>query len=177
MAEASDGDLTHSPTLTVAGTQTGVIVGTAPYMSHEQVRGKALDERADIWAFGCLLYEVLTGRRAFDRETIADTLAAIIEAEPNWGALPAATPPMVGALIKRCLRKDPQRRLRDIGDARIEIEDALSGDTDGASPLLATPAVLETTRGIPWKLAVPLAVAAALLGRFGCTSSLVPRPL
>ena len=123
----TDADLTRSPTVNVAATQTGVILGTAPYMSPEQVRGTVLDTRTDIWSFGCVLYEVLTGERAFGRETIADTLAAVIEAEPDWDRLPLDTPRALWALIERCVRKDRDRRLRDIGDARIEIEDALSG--------------------------------------------------
>ena len=85
-AAPSEADMSRSPTLTVAGTQTGVILGTAPYMSPEQVRGQPLDKRADIWTFGCVLYKALVGRRAFNRETVADTLAAIIEAEPDWGS-------------------------------------------------------------------------------------------
>ncbi len=159
-------DMSHSPTLTMAGTQTGVILGTAPYMSPEQVRSKPLDKRADIWAFGCVLYEALTGRRAFDRETIADTLAAILEADPNWGALPAAAPPLVHALIKRCLRKDPDRRVHDIADARIEIEEAL-GAPEAGLPLGAdgsvVPASVETTFGIPWTTGVPIVLATAVV--------------
>ena len=123
----TDADLTRSPTVNVAATQTGMILGTAPYMSPEQVRGTALDTRTDIWSFGCVLYEVLTGERAFGRKTIADTLAAVIEAEPDWDRLPLDTPGALRALIGRCVRKDRDRRPRDIGDARIEIEDALSG--------------------------------------------------
>lgn len=135
--EPADADLSHSPTLTIAGTETGVIIGTSPYMSPEQVRSKPLDKRADIWAFGCVLYETLSGQRAFNRETVADTLAAILDVEPPWDALPSDTPIVVHSLLHRCLRKDPMRRLRDIGDARIEIEDSLSGDTDAISAMLA----------------------------------------
>ena len=176
VAEASDGDVTHSPTLTVAGTQTGVIIGTAPYMSPEQVRGKAVDERADIWAFGCLLYEVLTGRRAFDRETVADTLAAIIEVEPNWGALPAATPPLVGALVKRCLRKDPDRRVHDIADARIEIEEALS-EPAGRHPGIAEAVV--APRVVSWvTVGLVFVVTAVTVGLavWGATRTAPPAP-
>ena len=106
-------DMSQSPTVTVAGTQAGVILGTAPYMSPEQMRGGEVDTRTDIWAFGCVLYEALVGRRAFNRETVADTLAAIIEVEPDLGALPTTTPALVVALLRRCLRKDPDRRLHE----------------------------------------------------------------
>jgi len=175
-ANAAAGDISQSPTLTVASTQTGVILGTAPYMSPEQVRGLPLDKRVDIWAFGCLLYETLTLSRAFARETVADTLAAILEAEPNWGALPGATPQMIGVLVERCLRKDPSRRLHDIADARIEIEEVLSGGTDATSATLAAPAGRGTTGVNPWKLAIPLAIAGALLGAVGMWSTRPPPP-
>jgi len=166
-ANASGGDITQSPTLTIAGTEAGMILGTAPYMSPEQIRGLPLDKRVDIWAFGCVVYETLTAARAFARETVADTLAAILESEPNWGALPGATPPAIGGLVKRCLRKDPARRLHDIADARIEIEEALSGDTDAMSAVLAAPAAAEATRGVSWWLAASLAVASAFLAASG----------
>jgi len=107
----------------IAPTIDGVLLGTAPYMSPEQARGKAVDKRTDIWAFGCVLYEMLTGRRAFGGETTSDTIVSILEREPGWGALPPATPPRTRQLIERCLDKDPKRRLRDIGDARIDLDD------------------------------------------------------
>ena len=113
------------PPITVDGTREGVIAGTAAYMSPEQARGKAVDKRTDIWAFGCVLYEMLTARPAFRGETVSDTIAAILEREPDWSALPAQTPPSIRRLLQRCLEKDPKRRLRDIGDARLEIEEAL----------------------------------------------------
>ena len=107
-----------------AMTRTGVILGTAAYMSPEQARGKPVDKRTDIWAFGCVLYEMLTGRSAFAGETISDTIAKILEREPDWQALPASTPARIRDLLRRCLQKDQQRRLHDIADARIEIEEA-----------------------------------------------------
>ena len=119
--------LSNSPTLSVAATMQGVILGTAAYMSPEQARGKNIDRRSDVWAFGCVLYEMLTGRQAFpNEETVSDTLAAILKGEPDWKALPAGTPPKICALLERCLRKDPHRRLPDIAEARIEIEEAHS---------------------------------------------------
>ena len=113
------------PPIAVDGTREGVIAGTAAYMSPEQARGKAVDKRTDIWAFGCVLYEMLTARPAFRGETASDTIAAILEREPDWSALPAQTPASIRRLLQRCLEKDPKRRLRDIGDARLEIEEAL----------------------------------------------------
>jgi len=110
----------------LSGTRDGIIIGTAAYMSPEQARGRPVDKRSDIWAFGCVLYEILTGRKAFDRETASDTMAAILEREPDWSRLPAATPATVRRLLQRCLEKDVSRRLRDIGDAGLEIDDAIA---------------------------------------------------
>src|SRR6202521_3150704 len=114
-------DPVNSPTLSQAATMQGVILGTAAYMSPEQARGKPVDKRTDIWAFGCVLYELLTGKVAFRGETVSDTLAAVLEREPDLQALPPATPAKIRDLLRRSLQKDFQRRLRDIGDARIEI--------------------------------------------------------
>jgi len=121
-------DLSNRPTITTPAMMTGVgtILGTAAYMSPEQARGKATDRRADIWAFGCVLFEMLTGTRPFDGEDTTATLARIIEREPEWRALPTATPAVVRSLIARCLKKDPALRLRDIADGRFQIEEALS---------------------------------------------------
>jgi len=124
-ATAGDGstpDLTQSPTVTVGGTGDGVILGTAAYMSPEQARGQAVDKRTDIWAFGCVLYEMLTGCAAFARDTISDTIATILEREADLKALPSTTPAAIAHLLQRCLEKDARRRLRDIGDARAELE-------------------------------------------------------
>jgi len=111
---------------TLDQTREGVIAGTTAYMSPEQARGKAVDKRTDIWAFGCVLYEMLTDRTAFRRETASDTVVAILEREPDWKVLPPHTPPGIVRLLQRCLQKDPKLRLRDIGDARLEVEDALT---------------------------------------------------
>jgi serine/threonine protein kinase/Tol biopolymer transport system component len=116
-------DQSHSPTLTAASQQ-GVILGTAAYMSPEQARGKPLDKRTDIFSFGCMLYECLTGRQAFGGDTASDTLAAILKSEPALNALPPETPARIRVLLRRCLEKDPARRLHDIADARLELEDA-----------------------------------------------------
>ena len=115
----------HSAGSSLSGTRDGIILGTAAYMSPEQARGKPVDKRSDIWAFGCVLYEMLAGRKAFNRETASDTMAAILEREPDWSRLPASTPATVRRLLQRCLEKDVGRRLRDIGDACLEIDDAI----------------------------------------------------
>jgi TolB-like protein len=124
--DATSEDIGNSPTLSMAATMQGVILGTAAYMSPEQARGKSVDKRTDIWAFGVVLCELLTARQIFRGETFSDTIAAILEREPDWKALPPATPPKIRDLLQRCLQKDAQRRLRDLGDARIEIEEALA---------------------------------------------------
>jgi serine/threonine protein kinase len=130
--DATSPDLTHSPTVTIGGTRDGLLLGTAAYMSPEQARGQAVDKRTDIWAFGCVLYEMLTGCASFGRETTTDTLAAIIEREPDWTKLPAATPHGVERVLRRCLEKNPQRRLHDIADARVELQDALASGTSAS---------------------------------------------
>jgi eukaryotic-like serine/threonine-protein kinase len=150
------GDFSSSPTR-LAGTVHGVLLGTAPYMSPEQARGKPVDKRTDIWAFGCVLFEMLAGRPAFRGETTTDVLATILEREPDFTLLSPATPPNVARLVRRCLEKDPKRRLRDIGDARGELDE----------PIAAGPAAAVTRRG--WTrdvalVAVGLAIGAAAYG-------------
>src|SRR5262249_35522936 len=122
-------DLSNSPTLTEREqTRPGVILGTAEFMSPEQARGKQVDKRTDIWAFGCILFEMISGKRTFAGETVSDVLAAILRNEPAWEELPAETPPRIRELLARCLQKDAAKRLRDIGDARMEIEKTQEGD-------------------------------------------------
>ena len=128
LAKAATGEL-QSPAVTVGSTQQGTILGTAAYMSPEQARGHAVDKRTDIWAFGCVLYEMLTGRALFAGDTISDTIAAILERESDLSKLPATTPPGVRRLLQRCLAKDPKRRLRDIGDADADLDDVGSTPT------------------------------------------------
>ena len=153
-AAGSSPSLSMSPTITTpAMTQAGTILGTAAYMSPEQARGKRMDKRADIWAFGCVLYELLTGARAFTGETTTDVLAAVVNREPDFTALPPATPSDIRRLLARCLDKDARRRLRDIGEARVAIENALSSSAE-APPQSAK-------RWVPWVVAASaLAVAA-----------------
>jgi Tol biopolymer transport system component len=140
--EGSGNDLSAMPSVAIDETREGVIAGTTAYMSPEQARGKAVDKRTDIWAFGCVLYEMLTARPAFRGETVSDTIVATLDREPDWSAPPAQTPASIRRLLQRCLEKDPKRRLRDIGDARLEIEEALAASVspgaaaapEGASP-------------------------------------------
>ena len=116
-------------------TDDGMILGTGAYMSPEQARGQVVDKRTDVWAFGCVLYEMLTGRRAFSGETFSDIIAAILDREPDWAALPPALPPEVSRLVRRCLQKDPRRRIHDIADARVEIDEVLDAASAPAAPL------------------------------------------
>jgi eukaryotic-like serine/threonine-protein kinase len=157
---SSDAELTHSPTV-LGPSVDGVLLGTAPYMSPEQARGRAVDRRTDIWAFGCVLYEMLTGRRAFAGETTSDTIAAILERGVDWTRLPAKTPPRVVRVLRRCLERDPGRRLHDAADARFDLEDA----TDDRAFTAGRQA---WARGAPVAIAIGV-VAAAML------AALVPR--
>ena len=148
---------TLSPTVSLGMTRVGTVLGTAAYMSPEQARGKPVDKRSDIWAFGVVLFELLTGRMLYGGETASDSLAAVITREPDWTALPASTPAQVRRLLEHCLRKDPKQRLRDIGDARLTL--------DEPEPVPASPAVGASAPRrvwLPWVIA-----AAALLGAGG----------
>ncbi len=162
-ASASDPSLSSSPTMTYQGTEAGVVLGTAAYMSPEQARGKSVDRRTDIWSFGCVLYECLTGRQAFAGETVSDIVARILQTEPEWGALPARTPERLRALLRRCLEKDAKRRLRDIGEARIEIEDLIAARSSASS---AVPAAAARARaaGPGWPVVAVVALLAAAAG-------------
>jgi eukaryotic-like serine/threonine-protein kinase len=122
--EQTDSSLSHSPTISLAATNAGVILGTAAYMSPEQARGRTLDKRTDIWSLGCVLFEMLTGKQAFRGEDITDVLAAVVKSEPAWDALPADTPSAIRTLLRRCLQKDRAMRLRDAGDLLVEIIEA-----------------------------------------------------
>jgi Tol biopolymer transport system component/tRNA A-37 threonylcarbamoyl transferase component Bud32 len=141
----------ESPTMTAAGTRAGVILGTAAYMSPEQARGQAVDKRADIWAFGCVLYEMLTGRAAFAGQTVSDTVARILEGEPDWSRLPERTPAALRRLLRRCLEKDRKHRFRDVGDVRIALEDAVAPAGDR----------LPDDRGSLWRRSLPWLVGFA----------------
>ena len=165
--EDPEQDSQDSPTLSAAATRAGVLLGTAAYMSPEQARCKRVDRRADIWAFGCVLYEMLSGASAFGGETISDTLAAVIRCEPEWRSLPNSVPQGIRQLLHCCLRKDLKRRLQAIGDARVTIEDVLAGEPDGG-PFVASAAVRSNRwERIAWATAVSLLAAAALLLEIG----------
>jgi serine/threonine-protein kinase len=148
-------DFSQARTVTAGATDTGLIIGTAAYMSPEQARGKGVDKRSDIWAFGCVLFEMLSGKMAFQGETISDTIAAVLERDPDWSALPADTPRSVRRLIERCLDKEPRQRLRDIGDAKVEIEQVIRDPGADIDPAVA---VKETTA---WRRRTGLAAVAA----------------
>jgi eukaryotic-like serine/threonine-protein kinase len=176
--EPSPGDLSNSPTLTALGTREGVILGTAAYMSPEQARGKRLDKSTDIWSFACVLYEMLTGHQAFLAETVSDTVVAVLKGEPDWQRLRATTPPPVRRLLRRCLEKDPDRRLHDIADARLEIDEAMAEPVEAgrAEPLPAAPPKSRVTQAIFLGLGATILAALALLGGiwFGKRSAVPP---
>ena len=123
---------TTSPTISMHATQAGVILGTAAYMAPEQARGRVVDTRADIWAFGCVLYEMVTGIRAFKSDDVTDTIVAVVSKEPDWQALPA-TAIGLRPLLARCLKKDVKQRLQAIGDARIHVEELISGTSENVA--------------------------------------------
>ncbi len=158
-------DLSLSPTVTFGGTQAGVVLGTAPYMSPEQARGRLLDKRTDNWSFGCLLYECLTGTQAFGGETVTDTLSGILQNEPDWSALPRATPRRIRDLLERCLEKNPRDRLHDIGDARIDLERCLAAKEWTTSAMArATAGEPRRSGGLGRAVALTLGLALGALG-------------
>ena len=157
--ESTGIDIANSPTITAQMTEPGVILGTAAYMSPEQARSRSVDKRADIWAFGCVFYECLTGTRAFYGETVSDTLAYILKSEPDWSRLPSDTPTRIKVLLRRCLEKDPRKRLHDIADARIEIEGP------AAYPPEAETALRRSSRPLLAVSAVVILLAGILIGR------------
>lgn len=167
LAKALQGDagprnISNSPTLTLEATRAGIILGTAAYMAPEQAKGKAVDRRADIWSFGVVLFEMLSGRQLYVGETATDIMAAVVRAEPDWSMLPKNLPRRVRELLERCLVKDDKRRLRDIGDARLALDDAMLEDAKPAAPEVApTPPPNPLWRALPWAIAaVALAVVA-----------------
>ena len=133
--DVMSGDASQSPTLTAAATQAGVILGTAAYMAPEQAKGRSVDKRADVWAFGAVLYEMLAGKRAFAGEDVSDTLATVLKSEPEWDALPANTPPSVRRVVRACLQKNPKQRVHDVADVRLAMEGAF--ETRVSTPVLS----------------------------------------
>jgi serine/threonine-protein kinase len=148
-------DSSTSPTI-AAVSQVGVLLGTAAYMSPEQARLKAADKRGDVWAFGCVLYEMLTGRRAFEGDEVTDILANVLKASPDWTRLPANIPPSIRTLLRRCLEKDRAHRLPDIGSARLEIADAIARRDESAAP---TTVRVRRAQWLPWTIAATAAIA------------------
>jgi len=145
-------DISNSPTLSVAATHAGFILGTAAYMAPEQARGKSVDRRADIWSFGVVFYEMLTGQQPFAGETASDSLAAVITKQPDWNALPTDTPARIRQLLQRCLEKDPRRRLQAIGEARYAIEETIANPAAEEKPSSAA-AIPIWRRVLPWAAA------------------------
>lgn len=162
-AEKPLGDATTSPTISQMATQSGVLLGTAAYMSPEQARGKVVDRRTDIWAFGCVLYEMLTGKMAFGGGAVTDTLAAVLRAEPDWSSLPAETPARVRMLLRRCLQKDAKQRLQAIGEARISLDEVLSGIPESPTIAAASASAPLWRRALPWTLFATATVALVAL--------------
>ncbi len=166
---AGNSDVTSSPTLTGGATQAGVVIGTAAYMSPEQARGKPADKRADVWAFGCVLYEMLAGRKVFDGESVTDILASLVRDEPDWNGLPQDAPASIRRLLERCLAKESTRRLQAIGDARIELEELAanavprSGSASGSARVAVEPPRSGRGAGI-WIALGFVAVAAVAIG-------------
>ncbi|MGB7489383.1 MAG: serine/threonine-protein kinase, partial [Thermoanaerobaculia bacterium] len=165
--EREQGDMANSPTLTAAATQAGLIMGTAGYMSPEQASAQMADRRADVWSFGVVLAEMISGQQQFGGETVSHVLAAVLQKDPDWDQLPDDLPRPITELIKRCMRKDPKQRLQAIGDARVVIQDYMA---DPAAFALETPAAVAATQkqprwraALPWALAVLAAIAVAAL--------------
>jgi serine/threonine-protein kinase len=151
---SGSGSHPNAQTLTLDSTRAGQIIGTAAYMSPEQARGKPVDKRADIWAFGVVLYEMLTGKSLFEGETVSDTLAAVLRADIDLKDLPPDTRPKLRRLLQRCLERDPKRRLRDIGDAWIEMD-----APEEAAPVVVAAPVEKRTAWLPWTVAIAAARA------------------
>ncbi len=177
-SDPSHTDTANSPTLTADFTRKGVVLGTAAYMSPEQARGKPIDKRTDIWSFGVVLYECLSGQSPFEGETSTDLIAKILEREPDWNALPSHTPVTVQLVLRRCLVKDRNRRLRDIGDARIEIEEAIRSPESDLGQLGRTPARRRATGWavLPWAVVAALAVL-AVAGFWPSKAPRIARPM
>ena len=165
----SSPDVSNSPTITFGATRAGVILGTAAYMSPEQAKGKVADKRSDVWAFGCVFFEMLTGKRAFEGEDISDTLAAVLRAEPDWSALPADLPPSLATLVRGCMQKDRQARVADVSVVRFLLGDPMGASMSSLSSTIGVSAVgtgapSRAPRAIvPWAVAGVMAAGLALV--------------
>jgi Tol biopolymer transport system component len=175
-SDAAEGAVSQSPTMSRHMTEAGIILGTAAYMSPEQARGKPVDKRSDIWAFGVVLYEMLTGKRLFDGETVSDVLAAVLTREPSWAALPATTPASARRLLRQCLERNPKNRLHSIADARLALDEAIAGGVD--EPASRGPMSGGRTKRLTLAMAalavgfalLSLLAAAAIVWRWGPTA-------
>ena len=147
----------ESATMTATATEMGVVVGTAAYMSPEQARGRPVDKRTDVWAFGAVLYEMLTGARPFAGDDLSETLAHVIDREPDWAALPASVPPVLASFLRRCLKKDPRERMRDIGDVRLALDVAFE------MPDVGKPAAPDVPELRVWQRPIALVVGGVVL--------------
>jgi serine/threonine protein kinase len=172
-ASGGSSDPSNSPTMSRHATEAGFIVGTAAYMSPEQARGKPVDKRSDVWSFGVVLFEILSGARLFPGETVSDILAAVLKTDPDWARLPAATPAFARRLLRRCLDRDPKRRLQAIGEARVALEEGSSAD----APSDATPRSSSLSRSIPWIAALLMGLAAGWAMLSKATNKPVARPV
>ena len=167
--------MSQAPTITTpAMTQAGMILGTAAYMSPEQARGKPVDKRSDVWAFGAVLYEMLTGKRAFDAEDVSETLAAVLMREPDWAALPATTPPTVTTVLRRCLQKDRKQRARDIGDVSLALGGAF--ESGASQRAVSVAAVAQPVWRRAWPVAAALVVGGIVTGLVVGPSEETPPP-
>jgi serine/threonine protein kinase len=161
-----------SPTITTpAMTQIGVILGTAAYMSPEQAKGRPADKRSDIWAFGCVLYEMLTGKRPFEGEDVSDTLAAVLRGQPDWNVLPSETPSVVRTVLRRCLEKRISERIRDIGDVQLALAGAF--DSSVTAPAAVTAAPVPNAR---WRVIPTALVSACLAGLVAAAATWALKP-
>ena len=173
--DAAGADVSNSPTLSMQATQQGMILGTAAYMSPGQAKGIPVDKRSDIFSFGCVLFEMLTGRRAFEGELATEILASVITREPDYTTLQANLNPAISALLRRCLEKDSKKRWQDVGDVRVEIEQVLS-DPEGSTIQIATPAVgVGSQTLVGWVVAaVAITAVVASLAVWGLLGPVAP---
>src|SRR3984893_8428767 len=182
LAKAFEGDTanddpSNSPTLSMAATMHGVILGTAAYMSPEQARGKHVDKRTDIWAFGCVLYELLTGKQAFEGEDVTEILAAVVKSEPDWTALPVNISPAIRVLLQRCLRKHRLQRISDATDVRIEVEDAIAAPKDAGATQTVPASMSKLLLAVGAVAVVVTVLLGAALGGWWRATRPVDRPL
>ena len=169
--DASDVSASMSPTisLTAAATQMGMVIGTAAYMAPEQAKGKVVDKRADVWAFGAVLFEMLSGVKPFVGDDVSDTLALVLKFEPEWDALLPDTPPRIRQLIQTCLQKDPKRRVQDIGDVRLAMEGVFETTVGAASDQVVTPPLAVWQKPVPLVVTVVVALVTGLSENGGVT--------